>query len=60
MRGSQALTRVQVGHLLQNSIGALSFGTQLPNGKHAYATGPTWMLYRCELPWCLSQLAALT
>ena len=50
---------MQVGHLLQNSIGALSFGTKLPNGKFAYATGPTWTLYRCELPCCLVQHPAL-
>lgn len=28
-----------------NGVGALAFGVQLPSGKHAFATGPTWILY---------------
>ena len=36
---------LQIGALLRNGIGALTFGTKLPDGKLAYATGPTWMLY---------------
>ena len=36
---------MQMGAMLGNGIGALTFGTKLPSGKLAYATGPTWMLY---------------
>ncbi|KAK9821580.1 hypothetical protein WJX81_008053 [Elliptochloris bilobata] len=28
-----------------NGVGALVFGAQMPSGKHAFPTGPTWILY---------------
>lgn len=43
----------QVGAALDNGVGALTFGVELPGGKLSWPTGPTWLLYGADDSHCL-------
>lgn len=42
-----------------NKIGALAFGAELPNGKQAFPTSPSWMLYGGDDAHCLDNVPIL-
>ena len=46
----------QAGQLLQNGIGALTFGVELQNNLTAYPRAPTWMLYAGRDDFCLENV----
>jgi len=42
-----------------NKLGALAFGVELPNGKQAYPTSPSWMLYGGDDAHCMDNVPVL-
>ena len=42
-----------------NKLGALAFGAELPNGKQAFPTSPSWMLYGGDDAHCLDNVPIL-
>ena len=42
-----------------NRLGALAFGVELPNGKQAYPTSPSWMLYGGDDAHCMDNVPVL-
>ncbi len=42
-----------------NKLGALAFGAELPNGKQAFPTSPSWMLYGGDDAHCLDNVPVL-
>ena len=40
-------------------MGALAFGVELPNGKQAYPTSPSWMLYGGDDAHCMDNVPVL-
>ena len=42
-----------------NKLGALAFGVELPSGKQAYPTSPSWMLYGGDDAHCMDNIPVL-
>lgn len=42
-----------------NKLGALAFGAELPNGKQAFPTSPSWMLYGGDDAHCMDDVPIL-
>ncbi len=42
-----------------NKLGALAFGAELPNGKQAFPTSPSWMLYGGDDAHCMDDVPVL-
>eukprot|EP00884_Botryococcus_braunii_P014758 jgi/Botrbrau1/23283/Bobra.0102s0026.1 len=45
--------------MLRNGVGALTFGVELPVGKHSYPSAPTWMLYTGDDTNCIENIPLL-
>ena len=44
---------------MDNGVGALSFGVELPGGQLAFPTGPTWELYSGDDAKCMESVPLL-
>ena len=44
---------------MKSSVGALTFGAQLPTGKVSYPTSPSWMIYAGDDSKCLDNIPIL-
>lgn len=42
-----------------NKLGALAFGVELPNGKQAFPTSPSWILYGGDDAHCMDNVPVL-
>jgi hypothetical protein len=48
-----------MGATLDNGVGALTFGVEVPGGKRSWPSGPTWLLYGADDSHCLESVPLL-
>jgi len=47
---------MQIAEMRNSPIGALTFGIELPNGKVAYPSAPTWIAYAGDHQHCMDDI----
>ncbi|KAK9805857.1 hypothetical protein WJX73_008965 [Symbiochloris irregularis] len=58
-KGPTELWKIATIAAQRNNVGALTFGAQLPSGKHSFPTSPTWMMYGGDDVHCVENAPVL-